>query len=130
MSIFDTIYSKTIRYYSKILAFDLHWNCINASGSDYTSKEYKDDEKSEDSEKSEETPEENPEENQKPTGGMDITTDFNAEKEKQDKEDAEFQKYLDRFNVWSSLNDSWNAKTFTNLFEKGFKNEYKLKLYA
>ena len=45
MSIFDTIYSKTIRYYSKILAFDLHWNCINASGSDYTSKEYKDDEK-------------------------------------------------------------------------------------
>ena len=59
--------------------------------------EYKDDEKSEDSEKSEETPEENPEEIQKPTGGMDITTDFNAEKEKQDKEDAEFQKYLDRF---------------------------------
>ena len=62
-------------------------------------EKYKDDEKSEDSEKSEETPEENPEEIQKPTGGMDITTDFNAEKEKQDKEDAEFQKYLDRFNV-------------------------------
>lgn len=45
MYVFDTIYSKTIRYYSNLLAFDLEWECINAKGSDFASKEYQEDER-------------------------------------------------------------------------------------
>ena len=45
MNVFDTIYSKTLEYYSNILSFDLSWTCINAHGKDYQSEEYKADER-------------------------------------------------------------------------------------
>lgn len=44
MQFFDAIYAKTIRYYETMLAFDYSWQCINASGADWKSKEYKEDE--------------------------------------------------------------------------------------
>jgi hypothetical protein len=40
---FDRIYAKTIDYFANMLAFDLRYTCTNAYGSDYNSKEYKDD---------------------------------------------------------------------------------------
>ena len=43
MSVFDTIYSKTMNYYKNILSFDLSYSCINAKPEDYNTKEYQDD---------------------------------------------------------------------------------------
>lgn len=43
MKVWDTIYSKTLNLYETILSFDLSYCCKNASGSDYASKEYKED---------------------------------------------------------------------------------------
>lgn len=45
MAVYDSIYNKTIDYYKSILAFNYRWYCINASGKDYNSKEFKADEK-------------------------------------------------------------------------------------
>ena len=45
MSVFDTIYKKTLWLYENILSFDYHKTCINAKPEDYKTPEYKDDEK-------------------------------------------------------------------------------------
>ena len=45
MSVFDTIYAKTLKYYQNILSFDLSYNCVNANSDDYQSQAYKDDKK-------------------------------------------------------------------------------------
>ena len=45
MNYFDRIFSQTVDYFANILSFDLRWDCINAFGTDYSSKEYKEDEK-------------------------------------------------------------------------------------
>lgn len=44
MNYFDRIFSQTIDYFANMLSFDLRWDCINAFGTDYSSKEYKEDE--------------------------------------------------------------------------------------
>lgn len=43
MMYFDTLYEKIANYKANILSFDLNPVCINATGSDYKSKEYKED---------------------------------------------------------------------------------------
>jgi hypothetical protein len=44
MSIFDTIYGKTLRYFENMLSFDLSYSCTNIKDtSEYKSKEYKED---------------------------------------------------------------------------------------
>lgn len=44
MEIWDSIYAKTLRYYSGLLAFDLSYTCKNIKDpSEYQSKEYQDD---------------------------------------------------------------------------------------
>ena len=44
MEIFDTIYSKTLRYMKTLLSFDLNITCVNIKDpSEYASQEYKDD---------------------------------------------------------------------------------------
>lgn len=43
MEYFDTIYDKVLNYKADMLSFDLNIVCENASGSDYSSKEYKED---------------------------------------------------------------------------------------
>ena len=43
MMYFDRTYEKVVDYYSNLLSFDLNPVCENASGSDYNSKEYKED---------------------------------------------------------------------------------------
>lgn len=44
MSLYDTIYDKTISYYKSILSFDYRWYCTNAHGKEFNSKEFKRDE--------------------------------------------------------------------------------------
>lgn len=39
----DSLYNKTLNYYSNLLSFDLSYRCNNAQGKEYKSKEYKDD---------------------------------------------------------------------------------------
>lgn len=41
----DSIYGKTLKLYDNMLSFDWYYDCVNASGADYKSKEYKQDKK-------------------------------------------------------------------------------------
>ena len=43
MAYFDTIYEKVLNYKANLLSFDLNPVCINARGSNFNSKEYKED---------------------------------------------------------------------------------------
>ena len=43
MEYFDVIYEKVANYKANLLSFDLNPVCMNATGSNYSSKEYKED---------------------------------------------------------------------------------------